>query len=356
MSTPLDQAAPVRQGEELDVARLEAYLTENLPGAGGPLVVEQFPRGFSNLTYLLKLGTDEFVLRRPPVGNVVKSAHDMGREFRVLSRLSKVYPPAPTPLLFCEDEQILGSPFYVMKRLRGIILRKSNTPDELTANPALVSKLCESFIDGLAALHRLDFQAAGLGDLGRPAGYVERQVTGWVKRYTQARTDDYAEIEQMGEWLTKNMPADSSSALIHNDYKYDNLVLDPGDLTNIVGILDWEMATIGNPLMDLGTVLAYWVEPTDSAEEQSLAFGPTMIAGSFSRKQLVDRYAQSAEIEVPSMVFYYCFGLFKLAVIVQQIYARYAAGKTHDPRFAHLNRRVESLGKTGMRVIETGEI
>jgi len=356
MNTPYDESKPIRPGEELDVVRLENYLIDHLPSASGPLVVEQFPSGFSNLTYMLRLGDQEYVLRRPPVGNVVKSAHDMGREYRVLSKLCRVYPPAPEPLLMCEDVHIIGGQFYVMQRLRGVILRKTNTPDELVATPGLVTTLCESFIDSFAKLHRLDYQAAGLGDLGKPQGYVERQVTGWVGRYAKAKTDDYAEMETLGSWLTENMPADAPPALIHNDYKYDNLVLDPRDLSNIIGVLDWEMATIGDPLMDLGSTLAYWVEPDDPPEEHARAFGPTMLPGSLTRQQLAERYAQSADIELPDMSFYYAFGLFKLSVIVQQIYARFAAGKTQDQRFARLNIMVETLGKAGLRVVETGEI
>ncbi|MCA9230379.1 MAG: phosphotransferase family protein [Planctomycetales bacterium] len=356
MSASIDQPGAVRQGEQLDVAQLEPYLLAHLPSARGPLVVEQFPSGFSNLTYMLRLGDQELVLRRPPVGNVVKSAHDMSREYRVLSKLCRVYPAAPEPLLMCENEQILGCQFYVMKRLHGVILRKANTPQELIAAPGLVATLCESFIDSLAKLHRLDFQAAGLGELGRPTGYVHRQVTGWVGRYEKAKTSEYPEMESLGQWLADHQPADAPPALIHNDYKYDNLVLDPDDLTNIIGVLDWEMATIGDPLMDLGSTLAYWVEPDDPPAEHARAFGPTMLPGSLTRQQLTERYARSADIATPDMVFYYAFGLFKLAVIVQQIYTRYAAGKTQDKRFAQLNTMVESLGKTGLRVVETGKI
>jgi len=356
MNAAFDESKKVRPGEELDVARLEAYLVSRLPAVSGPLVVEQFPSGFSNLTYMLRLGDQEFVLRRPPVGNVVKSAHDMGREYRVLAKLCRVYPPAPEPLLMCEDEHIIGSQFYIMQRLRGVILRKSNTPSELIATPGLVTTLCESFIDNFARLHRIDYQAAGLGDLGRPTGYVERQVTGWVGRYAKAKTDEYAEMESLGDWLAENMPVDTPPALIHNDYKYDNLVLDPRDMSNIIGVLDWEMATIGNPLMDLGSTLAYWVEPDDPPAEHARAFGPTMLPGSLTRGQLAQRYAQSADIELPDMSFYYAFGLFKLSVIVQQIYARFAAGKTQDRRFAQLNAMVETLGKAGLRVVETGKI
>jgi aminoglycoside phosphotransferase (APT) family kinase protein len=205
-------------------------------------------------------------------------------------------------------------------------------------------------------LHRIDYRAAGLEELGRPEGYVGRQVAGWTKRYGQVKTDNTPQVEQLADWLAEHQPPESGAALIHNDYKYDNLVLDPDDLGRIIGVLDWEMATLGDPLMDLGMVLAYWVEPDDSPAERERAFGPTMLPGSLTRAELVDRYAETAQVELPKMDFYYGFGLFKLAVIVQQIYARYAAGKTHDPRFASLNAMVDALGKRGLQVVQSGRI
>src|SRR5206468_2501277 len=225
MTHDLDTAAPVRAGEELPVASLEAYLAEHLPDAAGPLVVEQFPHGHSNLTYLLRLGDQELVLRRPPFGNQVKSAHDMGREYRVLSKLSAVYPPAPHPYVYCEDDSVLGAPFYVMERRHGLVLRKT-LPKGLTLDPARVRALDVALIDNLATLHMLDYRAAGLGDLGKPEGYVNRQVSGWVNRYAAARTDDVPEVERVARWLTEHQPAESGAALIHNDYKFDNLLLD----------------------------------------------------------------------------------------------------------------------------------
>ncbi|MBX3437010.1 MAG: phosphotransferase family protein [Planctomycetaceae bacterium] len=356
MSSALDQSRPVRSGEELDVARLEPYLLEHLPGSNAPLTIEQFPSGYSNLTYLLRLGDQELVLRRPPFGNQVKSAHDMGREYRVLSRLCKVYAPAPRPLLHCDDPTIIGDAFYVMERRRGVILRKPTPPPELADHPDLVRRLCESFIDNLAALHTLDYAAAGLGDLGRPDGYVERQVTGWSKRYADAKTDDYPEVEQLSEWVQANRPDDSGAALVHNDYKYDNIVLDAHDLTQIVAVLDWEMATIGDPLMDLGSSLAYWVEPGDAPTEHARAFGPTMARGSLTRRELLEAYAARTGADVSNMMFYYCFGLFKLAAIIQQIYARYRRGVTQDPRFASLNMMVQSLGRRGIDAIAKDSI
>ncbi len=356
MTISIDQPQAIRAGEELDVARLEPYLLEHLPSSVGPLTVEQFPSGYSNLTYLLRLGDRELVLRRPPFGNEVKSAHDMGREYRVLSKLCEVYDAAPRPLAYCEDAALIGDRFYVMERCRGVILRKPEPPAELADNPALTRQLCESVVERFAALHMLDYEAAGLGDLGRPAGYVERQVTGWAKRYQNAKTHDYPQVERLSDWLLGNRPGESAAALIHNDYKYDNLVLDTNDLTRIVAVLDWEMATIGDPLMDLGSSLAYWVEPGDPPAEHARAFGPTMATGSLTRRELVEAYVSRTGADVSDILFYYCFGLFKLAVIVQQIYARYERGHTHDERFATLNQMVESLGARGINAITTGEI
>jgi aminoglycoside phosphotransferase (APT) family kinase protein len=353
MSCDLDAAARVRPGEELPVATLEAYLAERLPDAAGPLAVEQFPHGHSNLTYLLRKGEQEFVLRRPPFGNQVKSAHDMGREFRVLSRLCAVYPPAPRPLLYCEDDSVLGAPFYVMERRRGVVLRHADTSG-LTIDPPTARRLSTALIDNLALLHALDYRAAGLGDLGKPEGYVTRQVTGWINRYANARTDAVPEMDRVAQWLADHTPTESAAALVHNDYKYDNLLLDPADLTRIVAVLDWEMATIGDPLMDLGTTLGYWVEAGDPEPVRAGAFGPTAIRGSLTRQELVARYAEKTGQDVSGMLFYYCFGVYKIAVIVQQIYARYVRGHTRDERFARLNERVAALSRQALLALDTG--
>ncbi len=352
----IDRAGPIRNGEELDTRRLADYLNTQLEGASGEWLVEQFPCGYSNLTYLLRNGEQEFVLRRPPFGNAVQSAHDMGREFRVLEKLCKVFPAAPRPLLFCSDTDIIGGEFYVMERRLGVVLRSDNTPAELNNNPTRVKSLCEAFIDNLASLHTLDYQAAGLGDLGRPQGYVERQVSGWKKRYETAQTDTQSELEQLGKWLVENCPPDGRPALIHNDYKYDNLILDCRDLTRIVAVLDWEMATVGDPFMDLGMSLAYWIQPNDSASMRAFAFGPTMLRGSLTRQQLFERYCQQTGLQTAQIMFYYAFGLYKLAVIVQQIYARYVRGLTSDPRFAGMNERVTALGQAGSQAIASGEL
>jgi aminoglycoside phosphotransferase (APT) family kinase protein len=350
-----DTAAPVRPGEELPAASLEAYLTQRLPDASVPLAVEQFPHGHSNLTYLLRRGDQEFVLRRPPFGNQVKTAHDMGREFRVLSRLSAVYPPAPRPLFYCEDTGILGAPFYVMERRRGVILRRADNPG-VTIDPPTARRLSTALIDNLALLHALDYQAAGLAEVGKPQGYVARQVTGWISRYANARTDPLPQMDRVAQWLTDHQPTESSVALVHNDYKYDNLVLDPKDLTRIVAVLDWEMATVGDPLMDLGTTLGYWVEAGDPESVRASAVGPTALPGSLTRQELVARYAEKTGRDVSGMLFYYCFGLYKIAVILQQIYARYFRGHTRDERFARLNDRVVAFGQTALLATETGRV
>jgi aminoglycoside phosphotransferase (APT) family kinase protein len=267
MST-IDRSSSVRSGEELPAEPLFKYLSAHLPGLTAPLIVEQFPAGFSNLTYLLRSGDRELVLRRPPVGAKIKTAHDMSREYRILSHLYPVYPKVPRPLLFCDDESILGAPFYVMERVTGIILR-AQRPTGVDLAPALMRRLSQAFIENLAEIHELDYQAAGLGELGSPQGYVQRQVEGWTKRYFNARTDDVPTIENLAEWLHQNLPTDSERpGLIHNDYKYDNLVLDPNDLGRVIAVLDWEMATIGDPLMDFGTSLGYWVETNDPEEWQ----------------------------------------------------------------------------------------
>jgi aminoglycoside phosphotransferase (APT) family kinase protein len=255
MSSLVDVTRPIRPGEELDLVKLEPYLREHLPEARGPLLVEQFPGGASNLTYLVKLGETELVLRRPPFGNRVKSAHDMGREFRVLSKLHAVYGPAPKPVLYCEDESVLGAPFYCMERRRGIVLRRV-LPEGLALDRETVAKLNRAFIDNLVKFHHIDYEAAGLGDLGKPIGFTQRQVEGWNKRYVACRTEEWRDMEFLMDWFPKRVPAQSASSLVHNDYKFDNLMLDANDLTKIVAVLDWEMCTLGDPMLDFGTVLA----------------------------------------------------------------------------------------------------
>jgi len=355
MAEVQDQTTAVRPGEELDLAKLEPFLRVHYPNESGQLIVRQYPSGHSNLTYSVQLGPREMVLRRPPFGSKVKTAHDMGREFRVLSKLHSHYPPAPHVLLFCEDISVLGAPFYLMEPIHGIIFR-SDVPEGLNFSAEVAQRVSESFLDNLALLHGLDYNAVGLAELGKPQGYLERQVRGWIERYHGSKTHDIPEVETISNWIQQHMPSSSGATLIHNDYKYDNVVLDPSDLTRIIGVLDWEMCTIGDPLTDLGSALAYWVDASDPPEILQTRWGPTTYTGSLTRAQLVHRYAQKTGRDVSEMAFYLVFARFKIAVIVQQIYYRYHQGLTHDERFATMPNRIQLLLRAALRTAETGAI
>jgi aminoglycoside phosphotransferase (APT) family kinase protein len=333
-----DRAVNIREGEELDTKKVEEFLKDSIPGLSGNLVVEQFPSGFSNLTYLIRVGDSEMVLRRPPFGRKAKTAHDMGREFKILNALNGVYPYTPKPLLYTEDSSVMGCPFYVMERIPGIILRKE-MPKGLELTPEQGKTLCHRLVDVLCELHAIDYQAVGLQDFGKPVGYVRRQVEGWTERYRQARTPDAPTFESFMKWLEERIPGESSRyTVIHNDYKFDNVVLSLQDPLKIIGVLDWEMATIGDPLMDLGCFLAYWVHPTDSPEVQVASMMVTQMPGLLTKAEMVERYAQTSglKLTMEDFEFYYCFGIFRVAVILQQIYYRYYHGQTKDKRFAAL--------------------
>ncbi|MDE3088267.1 MAG: phosphotransferase family protein [Chloroflexota bacterium] len=351
-STVLDRPRDVRRGEELPTEKLAAYLQTHLPEASGTLSVRQFPSGHSNLTYALNVGERDLVLRRPPFGANNKTAHDMAREYRILSHLHPVYGRVPRPLLYCEDESVIGAPFYIMERVQGIILR-AKPPAGLNLTLDVMQTLSTATADNLVAIHAIDYRAAGLGDLGKPQGYVARQVHGWTERYVNAKTDDIPDTERVAAWLAdaKRLPPESGAALIHNDYKYDNLVLDPNDLS-LRAVLDWEMATIGDPLMDLGTMLGYWVEADDPEELRAIAFGLTTLPGNLTREEIIEYYAVLTGRDVSRIQFYYVYALFKIAVIVQQIYNRYKNGFTEDPRFAEMIDVVRVLSKTAAREIE----
>ena len=354
-----DQAAPIRSGEELDRERLLAYLGEHLPASDARLEIAQFPSGYSNLTYLLRLWTSDgerqLVLRRPPFGSQVETAHDMAREFRILSRLQDVYSRAPRPLLFCDDTAVIGASFYVMERREGIILR-ARMPREMHPSPAQMADIAVSLVEALAELHNVDVEIAGLGDLGRPAGYVGRQIAGWTRRWWAARTDEVPAMDEVARWLAAHQPAESGAALIHNDFKYDNLVLAVDDWRQVIGVLDWEMATVGDPLMDLGTTLGYWIEPDDPPEVQALELSPTTLAGNPSRAAVVASYAERTGRQVAAPVFYYAYGVFKIAVIIQQIYYRFSKGLTTDPRFAGLGDGVRGCASMARQAIDKGRL
>ncbi len=351
----LDRAGAIRPGEELDAARLTVWLGEPLPAASGGIEIFQFPHGHSNLTYLVRAGDAEYVLRRPPFGNAVKTAHDMGREFRMLEALAPVFSEAPRPLRLCDDSQVLGAPFYLMERRKGIVFRRE-LPAGVNLTPALADRVSASLVDTLVRLHAVDYEAAGLGSIGRPAGYVARQVRGWSERYTAAATEQIPEMEAVARWLAERAPAERGAAVIHNDFKFDNLLLDPADPARVVAVLDWEMATVGCPLMDLGTALAMWIEAGDPQELLGAAMGPTHSPGMWTRERLSEAYAERSGRSVDGIAFHYTFGLFKVAVIVQQIYARYVRGRTRDPRFAGFNHMVAVLARQAARAAEHGTL
>lgn len=352
MSTHDETLAP-RQGEELDADRLGEWLTRQDPTFTGPLRISQFPGGASNLTYLVRQDGREWVLRRPPFGTKARTAHDMGREFHVLSALRRVFPYCPRPLFYCEDEDVMGSPFYLMERLDGLILRRE-LPPGLTLSPEDARTLCEHLLDVHVALHRVDVKEAGLSDFGKPEGYVRRQVEGWSERYRKARTPDVPDAEPLMRWLQEHLPAESGrAALIHNDFKFDNVVLDPQDPLRIIGVLDWEMATVGDPLMDLGSSLAYWVQPDDDASFQMFRRQPTNALGMRTRWGFVSRYAELRGLAVTpeEWTFYEVFGLFRLAVIAQQIHYRYFHGQTTNPAFAIMGPAVGYLETRCQRLL-----
>lgn len=340
---------PIRRGEELNQANLQTFLRENLGVKANEIEILQFPGGSSNLTYCIKIGADEYVLRRPPFGNQVKSAHDMAREFNFLSKLSPIYKPAPKPLVYCNDETAIGSEFYLMERRHGLIIR-GKSPASLENSPELQRKVCESFIANLAALHALDYEKIGLE--GKPEGYVARQVEGWTKRYFNSKTDEHFELETAIKWINANVPESHGASLIHNDYKFDNVMLNPENLTEITAVLDWEMTTIGEPLMDLGSSLGYWMSKENGDAMLAMPFNPRVLMENISRSQLVEMYEEKSGKKVSDILFYYVFGTFKLAVIAQQIYFRYARGFTKDQRFATFNHFVNSLGKIAAQAIE----
>lgn len=340
-------------GEELDLYRLNKFLQEEWPAFGEILEVLQFPGGFSNLTYLLSTKDKQYVLRRPPFGANIKSAHDMSREFDVLNLLYQTYKKIPAPLFYYDHDDVIGAPFYIMERVKGIILR-DKPPENITLTPDWMELISRASVVNLVELHQLDIHNTGLVDLGKPEGYVQRQVEGWINRYHNARTDRIKSIEKIIKWIPENMPDSYQASFIHNDYKYDNIVLNPDKMDEIIAVLDWEMATVGDPLMDLGTTLAYWAEPGDN--DLLKPFNLTWLPGNLNRESVVDLYLSERKPATADILFYYVFGCFKVAGIVQQIYARYKKGHTNDPRFKNLIHVVKAMAENGERAIDLKRI
>lgn len=346
----------VRKGEELNEGPVKQFLkAENLISKEeSSWEVSQFSTGFSNLTYLIKIENKELILRRPPQG-AIKRGHDMGREFKVLSGLNRGFAKAPKAYAYTENPEILGVPFYVMEKVEGIILnQKEALKRDISA--AEFKTISNTWLDTLVELHDLDYDKLGLGDLGRPEGYVERQVRNWGKQYLRAATEDIPEAQKVMEWLDRHQPREYDHCLIHNDYKYDNVVFEDDSWEKINAVLDWEMCTLGDPLMDLGAAVAYWVSANDDPMIRNTFPYPTMMEGNPSRVELVEHYARKSGRAVNHLVFYYSFGLFKNAVIVQQIFYRYQKGLTSNPAFAQLNHLTRLFCKLAWQAIQTQRI
>ena len=322
----MSDLTPVRDEDAFDIAKVHNWLKSYLELDELP-TVSQFRSGASNLTYLLKYPDRELVLRRPPVGTKAVSAHDMKREFLIQSRLKPVYDLVPKVIALCEDHSILGSDFYVMERINGDIFRR-DVPESLTKED--ISIMARSLVAGLAQLHAVD--ATVLSELNKGPGYVTRQVDGWSKRYRNALTDDVPDGQEVMGWLDANKPEDVGSCIIHGDWRIDNMVFDLGR-KKLVGVLDWELATVGDPLMDLGSALAYWVDRDDDLEFASLRRQPSHLEGMPTRKEFIAKYLELSDRHCSDFTFYEVFGLFRLTVIIQQIWARYRAGQTTNPAF-----------------------
>jgi len=333
----MPETIAVRRGEEVAVEQLCEFLRDTLPGMGQGIELEQFPNGHSNLTYLLRAGGREYVVRRPPLGPVAPKAHDMVREFRILRAVHPHFPEAPEAHAVCEDAGILGAPFFVMERRQGVVLRE-RTPAEMP--PRAIS---EAFVDTMVRLHAIDVRSGDLAGLGKPEGYVERQVRGWADRWERARTDEGTAMDEVVRWLAVNIPEPVAPSLIHNDYKVDNVMLAGGSDVKVAAVLDWEMATVGDPLSDLGLTLCYWHWATDPEVQAAGIPALTREPGWYTRDELVERYAVRTGRDVSSIGYYEVLGVFKLAVIIQQIYARFFRGQTQDERFAEFGLRAEAL-------------
>lgn len=342
-TTPAE-TIPMRPDEQLDMRRLGDYLTGKLTGSDQTLAVRQFGGGAANLTYLLDYGAEQYVLRRPPLGPVAASAHDMGREYRVLSVLHQAYPYAPRAFLFCDDLSVIGAPFFVMERRQGVVVRRT-MPEAYAAMPNAARRMSEALVDALAAFHAVDYDALGLGGLGKPTGFIDRQIEGWYRRWHAAKTADLPDMDAVYAWLKANQPANTRVSLVHNDYKLDNVMLAAGDPGRVVAVFDWDMCTLGDPLADLGALLTYWTEPSDPPYLQATAMMPLGEPGFLSRAELVARYAAKSGRAVEAIDFYHALGLFRLTVIIAQIYIRYARGQTQDSRFAAMEFMIPALAR-----------
>lgn len=338
------ETVSVREGEELNATNLKSFLNEHFPHfLHEELSIKQFSAGHSNLTYLLKMGEWEGVLRRPPLGPVAPKAHDMKREYRILSEIQPLFGVTPEPYVFSDDERIVGSPFFIMERKKGEVFDTS-FPPHLHVTSDVCRKISEEMVSKLVELHSIDHRKTTLHEISKPEHFMERQVFGWIKRYERAKTSEIREVDQLTNWLIKNVPANAESTIIHYDFKLNNAMFS-SDLKSMVGLFDWEMATVGDPLADLGVAMGYWIQ-NDDPELLKFGLGKppiTIMDGFYSRRQFIEEYARKSGRDVNNIHFYLSFAYFKLAVIVQQIYYRFKMGQTRDSRFSQFDRFAESL-------------
>lgn len=344
MSTPHSDTIAVRADEQLDQHQLAAYLRDRLPQADQRLTIRQFGGGAANLTYLLDYGTQQYVLRRPPLGPVAPSAHDMSREYRVLSVLHQAFPYAPQAFLFCDDPSVIGAPFFIMERKQGIVVRRS-LPAEYASIADAPQQMSFALVDALADFHAVDYAALGLAELGKPDGFIERQIEGWYGRWNRAKVDDLPDMDAVYAWLKAHLPPTTAAALVHNDYKLDNVMLAPDNPAQLVAVFDWDMCTLGDPLADLGTLLTYWTQTDDPPYLQMTAMMPVGDSRFPTRAELVQRYTQRSGRDVSAIRFYHTLGLFRLVVICAQIYIRYKRGQTQDQRFESFGQMIPLLAQ-----------
>ncbi|MEE9281566.1 MAG: phosphotransferase family protein [Myxococcota bacterium] len=333
------ELAPVRAGEDFDEKAVAVYLRERIPGLEGEMRVLQFPGGHANLTYELRFGEREIVLRRPPLGPVAPRSHDMAREYKVLSKLAAHFPPAPRAYLLCEDASVIGATFFVMERRHGSVARSALPPD-LDREPDARRRMSMALVEAMAVFHDIDYRAIGLADLGKPEGFAERQVHGWKGRWDRAKNVEIPRFDAMYDWLVASLPKSQQSSLVHNDLKFDNVMFETGNPDRIAAILDWDMTTLGDPLIDLGTLLGYWAEPSDP-EGRSASI--TAQPGFPTRAEIAGHYAELRGVDLETIAWYEAFALWKTAVVIQQIYIRWVRGQTEDDRFEGLGLGVPRL-------------
>jgi aminoglycoside phosphotransferase (APT) family kinase protein len=349
------ETIPVREGEELDAERIGAFLREALPDLppDGEPTIRQFPTGASNLTYLIELGEWRGVLRRPPFGPVPPKAHDMEREARLLASLHPAFPLAPRLLALCSDRSVLGVPFHITEYREGAVIA-FGLPEGVEPGEALGRAIGETVLRTLVELHEVDYRRAGLDGIGRPEGFMERQARGWIERYERAKTEEIPEVAPLTAWIARGVPRSPPATIIHNDYHLKNLLFDRSDPSRMVAVLDWEMATVGDPLMDLGVALSYWLEPGDPPALTAFLSTVTLGPGFPGRREFAERYATLSGRDLAEMGWYLPFAYFKLAVILQQIYARWARGQTRDPRFEGMGRTVREIVQHAAELVSPG--